>query len=139
MTTEAANPIIELALRNSAEYDRQTLPATRSKTGALIPLHQTTPVKDSGIGFVIWSVELPRQYVLEDALTPGLWKLVEIQLRQRGPRRPQAGDLMRVVRFNGFDPAGNFDAIFRIDQVQEGVGYFFTFYAGLLPAEGLPS
>jgi hypothetical protein len=131
MTT---NPVLERAIQNSMEVAQASMLATRTKTGALIPLHQTIPIKDIGNAFTIWCMELPTQYVIADILQPGLWRHIEILLRQRGPRRPKPNDLLRIIRNDtGYDTSENFDAIFRIDQVQEGVGYFLTFYAGLLP------
>jgi hypothetical protein len=104
------------------------LPSARTDDGAIIPLRQTHPVLAQG--FNIWLVRLPWQYSLDDVADAGLWKKVEIQLRERGPVRPKAGDLMRII-----SEGGAFDCLFSVDAVTPGAGYSIRFYCGRLPAE----
>lgn len=105
------------------------LPPARTDGGVIVPLPQTHQVLAQG--FSTWLVRLPRQYAIADVSDAGLWKRVEVLLRERGPIRPQAGDLMRIIH-----EGGDFDCLFTVDAVTPGAGYALRFYCGRLPVEG---
>jgi len=131
MTTEPARRLrLPAATGHVMEPAR---PPSHAPDGALIPLPLAFAVTiTDAAAFTVWSVKLPAHYKLDDALNPALWRKVEIELRSR-PRKPAAGDLMRVVRRDFRDGAEDFDALFLVTDIQPGVGYSLKYYAGLLP------
>jgi hypothetical protein len=114
--------------RATDRFGAPELPPSRTADGKVIPLPNSHQIPLAT--FATWSVNIPRQYSIDDLLDLALWRTVEIALQAR-TGRPKPGDLIRCIAEDG-----SYDAFLVIQEVNRG--YRLIYSHGRLPEASTP-